>query len=121
MVVFIESGLDTFAFDRTGPSASLSVRAGAIEPRLSVVELGAEVRARSIDGALHTLIAGQGDSDLFNLPLQSSGATSSAEVRRGQGIANLRCSVHERADEVERLVVMANPFHAVLDDDSRFA
>jgi hypothetical protein len=119
-VVFIESGLDGFAFDGAPPVTSLSVRAGAIEPALSVAELRGEVRVQSVDGKLHTLVASQGDADLFNLPLQSSGASATAEVRRGQGIASLRCTVHERAEHGQ-LVVVAHPFHAVLDASGRFA
>jgi hypothetical protein len=120
-VVFIESGLDGYAFDRPTSGAEFSVRSGAVEPPLTVAELHAELRARSADGKLHTLVASQGDTDLFNLPLQSSGAYSAAEVRRGQGISNLRCTVHERAGEYARLVVVAHPFHAVLDGAGRFA
>jgi hypothetical protein len=120
-VVFIESGLEGYAFDAQPAGASLSVRTGAVEPSLSVVELHGELRAHSTDGKLHTLVASQGDADLFNLPLQSSGAFAAAEVRRGQGVASLRCTVHERAGEHARLVVVAHPFHAVLDDAGRFA
>jgi hypothetical protein len=120
-VVFIESGLDGWAFDGAPAVTSLSVRAGSIEPTISVAELRGELRARSVDGKLHTLVASQGDADLFNLPLQSSGAESAAEVRRGQGIASLRCTVHERAGETARLVVLAHPFHAVLDASGHFA
>jgi hypothetical protein len=120
-VVFIESGLEGYAFDAKPAGADLSVRAGAIEPLVSVVELHGELRAHSSDGKLHTLVASQGDADLFNLPLQSSGAVSAAEVRRGQGIATLRCTVHERAGEHARLVVVSHPFHAVLDETGRFA
>jgi hypothetical protein len=120
-VVFIDSGLDGYAFERPTSGAELSVRSGAIEPSLSVAELHGELRARSADGKLHTLVASQGDADLFNLPLQSSGAFSAAEVRRGQGITNLRCTVHERAGEHARLVVVAHPFHAVVDAAGRFA
>jgi hypothetical protein len=119
-VVFIESGLEGWAFDGAPAVTSLSVRAGSIEPAISVAELRGELRARSVDGKLHTLVASQGDADLFNLPLQSSGAESAAEVRRGQGIASLRCTVHERAGETARLVVVAHPFHAVLDGTGRF-
>jgi hypothetical protein len=120
VVVFVESGLDGYAFEKSASRAELSVRSGAVEPSLSVAELHGELRARSADGKLHTLVASQGDADLFNLPLQSSGAYSAAEVRRGQGISNLRCTVHEHAGEHARLVVVAYPFHAVLDDAGRF-
>jgi hypothetical protein len=121
-VVFIESGLEGYVFDGAPPAGvAFSVRSGAIEPPVAVAELHGELRARSTDGKLHTLVASQGDADLFNLPLQSSGAESAAEVRRGQGISNLRCTVHERADGHAHLVVVAHPFHAVLDDTGRFA
>jgi hypothetical protein len=119
-VVFIESGLDGYAFDAKPAGATLSVRSGSIEPPLSVAELHGELRAHSSDGKLHTLVASQGDADLFNLPLQSSGAFAAAEVRRGQGVATLRCTVHERADEHARLVVVAHPFHAILDGARHF-
>jgi hypothetical protein len=120
-VVFIESGLEAYAFDVSPAPALVSVGGGAIAPPLVVAELHGELRARSSDGKLHTLIAGQGDTDLFNLPLQSSGAESAAEVRRGQGTAVLRCAVHERSSERARLVVVAHPFHAVLDASGHFA
>jgi hypothetical protein len=35
-------------------------------------------------------------------------------------VANLRCAVHERSSEVARLVVVAHPFHTVLDERGRF-
>lgn len=119
-VVFIESGLEEYEWAEAPMGASFSVKAGAIEPRLAVAELYGEVRARSIDGTLHTLIASQGDSDLFSLPLQSSGAMSSAELRRGQGVAALRCAVHERSTESARLVVVAHPFHTLLEERGHF-
>jgi hypothetical protein len=120
-VVFIESGLEGFAFAALHTDASFSVRSGAIEPSLSVAELHEQLRARSSDGKLHTLIARQGDYDLFNLPLQSSGAFSAAELRRGQGIATLHCAVHEHSGEVAQLVVVAHPFHTTLTETGRFA
>jgi hypothetical protein len=121
IAVFVESGLDAYTFAPSRAGASFAVRSGAIEPGVVVVELHDQLRAHSSDGKLHTLVASQGDSDLFNLPLQSSGAESATEVRRGQGVASVRCAVHERAGEVARLVVVAHPFHAVLDSSGRFA
>jgi hypothetical protein len=119
-VAFIETGVEGYAFAPAPAGPSFSVRMGAIEPLVSVAELHEEVRAHSIDGTLHTLIASQGDSDLFNLPLQSSGAFSTSEVRRGQGIVKLRCAVHERSGEQALLVVVAHPFHAVVDASGSF-
>jgi hypothetical protein len=119
-VAFIESGLEAYAFGAPAAGPSFSVRSGVIEPALDVAELHGALRARSSDGKLHTLIASQGDADLFNLPLQSSGALSTSEVRRGLGIVSLRCAVHERAGEIARLVVVSHPFHAILDGAGRF-
>jgi hypothetical protein len=120
-VVFVEAGLESYAFDVSPSPASISVHDGTIEPALVAVELHGELRARSGDGKLHTLIASQGDTDLFNLPLQSSGAESAAEVKRGQGTAVLHCAVHEHSGETARLVVVAHPFHATLDASGHFA
>ncbi|HEX9296304.1 MAG TPA: hypothetical protein VF881_10725 [Polyangiaceae bacterium] len=119
-VAFVESSLEGYAFSPAPTGPSFSVRMGAIEPLVSVAELKEEVRAHSIDGKLHTLIASQGDSDLFNLPLQSSGAFSASQVRRGQGIVKLRCAVHERSGEQAQLIVVAHPFHTVLDATGSF-
>jgi hypothetical protein len=121
VVVFIEAGLEAYDLPHAPTSPSFSVGGGAIVPRLVVGELDEELHARSSDGKLHTLIAGQGDSDLFNLPLQSSGAVSAARIRRGQGVTSLRCAVHERSSETARLVVVSHPFHATLDGAGRFA
>src|SRR6266542_857548 len=119
-VAFIESGVEEYAFDPAPTHPTFSVRMRAIEPLVSVAELHEEVRAHSVDGKLHTLIASQGDTDLFNLPLQSSGAFSAAEIRRGHGVVKLRCAVHERSGEQAQLVVLTHPFHAVLDETGRF-
>jgi hypothetical protein len=118
-VVFIASGLEAYTF--LPSSANVTLEVGTeIEPVIAVVELHQELRARSSDGRLHTLIAGIDDADLFNMPLQSSGAWSSAEVRRGQGVAKLRCAVHQHSRETGALVVMRHPFHAQLAADGRF-
>lgn len=119
-VAFVESGLEAYTFGAPSARPSFSVRSGSIDPALDVAELHGTVRARSSDGKLHTLIASDGDADLFNLPLQSSGAISASEVRRGRGIVNLRCTVHERAGEVARLVVLSHAFHVILDASGRF-
>jgi hypothetical protein len=118
-VVFIATGLESYTFNPSSTGTSLSVGTD-IEPGVAVAELHQELRARSSDGRLHTLIAGIEDADLFNMPLQSSGAWSSAKVLRGQGVAKLRCAVHQHSREVGSLVVVGNPFHAALDPGGRF-
>jgi hypothetical protein len=120
VVVFIEGGLEAYDLPRAPTGPAFSVGGGTIAPRLLVGELDEELRARSNDGKLHTLIASQGDSDLFNLPLQSSGAVSAAPIRRGLGVTSVRCAVHERSNETARLVVVSHPFHATLDQAGRF-
>jgi hypothetical protein len=119
VIVYIASGLESFTFAPSGVGANLQVGT-AIEPGLSVAEMSQEVHARSADGRLHTLIASIEDADLFNMPLQSSGAWSSAKVRRGQGVAQLRCAVHPHSGETGSLVVVRHPFHAALDGDGHF-
>jgi len=118
-VVFIAAGLESYTFLPSSAGAALTVGAD-IQPAVGVAELHQELRARSSDGRLHTLIAGIDDADLFNMPLQSSGAWSSAKVLRGQGVAKLRCAVHQHSREVGSLVVVGNPFHADLDPGGRF-
>ena len=112
-VIFIAAGLESYTFNPSSTGTSLLVGAD-IEPGVAVAELHQELRARSSDGRLHTLIAGIEDADLFNMPLQSSGAWSSAKVLRGQGVAKLRCAVHQHSREVGSLVVVGHPFHAEL-------
>jgi hypothetical protein len=121
VVVFVESGVEGYELPHAPTHPAFSIGDGAISPPLLVAELHEEIRARSTDGKLHTLIASQGDSDLFNLPLQSSGATSATMLERGQGAATLRCTVHERSTETGRLVVVAHPFHSLLDESGHFA
>jgi hypothetical protein len=118
-VVFIASGLESYTFVPSAEGAALSV-GNAIEPAVAVAELHQELRARSSDGRLHTLIAAIEDADLFNVPLQSSGAWSSAVVRRGQGVAQLRCAVHQHSRETGALVVVRHPFHSRIERDGRF-
>jgi hypothetical protein len=119
VIVYVASGLESFTFAPSAGSPELLVGA-SIQPGIAVAELNQELRARSSDGRLHTLIAGIEDADLFNVPLQSSGAWSGAKVRRGQGVAQLRCAVHPHSGETGSLVVVGHPFHAMLDGDGRF-
>jgi hypothetical protein len=117
--VFIAAGLESYTFAPSVARATLSV-GSEIEPALAAVELHQDVDARSSDGRLHTLIASIEDSDLFNMPLQSSGAWSRSTIRRGQGVAKLRCAVHPHSRETSTLIVLRHPFHATLDDNGRF-
>jgi len=118
-VVFIASGLESYTFAPSAGGASFLVGV-EIEPAVAVAELHQGLRARSSDGRLHTLIAGIDDADLFNMPLQSSGAWSSAKVLRGQGVAQLRCAVHQHSRETGALVVVRHPFHSALEGDGHF-
>jgi hypothetical protein len=118
-VVFIVSGLEAYTFMPSTGGAALSVGT-EIEPDVAVAELHQDLRARSSDGRLHTLIAAIEDADLFNMPLQSSGAWSSAVIRRGQGVAQLRCAVHQHSRETGSLVVVRHPFHSQLAGDGHF-
>jgi hypothetical protein len=120
VIVYIASGLEAYTFTPSTAGANLQV-GNAIDPAVSVAELNQELRARSSDGRLHTLIANIDDADLFNVPLQSSGAWSSAKVRRGQGVAQLRCAVHPHSGETGSLVVVRHPFHTELAGDGHFA
>jgi hypothetical protein len=119
-IVFVESGVEAYTFAPSAHTTSFEVGGAQIAPLLAVAELHQDLKARSSDGKLHTLIATAKDGDLFNMPLQSSGAWSGAQLRRGQGVAKLRCAVHERSHESARLIVVAHPFHAELDEGGRF-
>lgn len=119
-VVYVDGGLERFAF--APPIAAIRIVEGsdAITADAEVAQVGQEIQARSNDGRLHTLIATTSDGDAFSIPLQSSGAWSSAKLRPLTGVATLHCGVHQRSGESGRLVLTSNPFWTKTDDRGAF-
>jgi hypothetical protein len=109
-IVFVESGLERYVFAAPTEVLRIVEEGGAITTEAEVAQIGQRVEARSGDLKLHTLIASTSEGDAFSIPLQSSGAWSSAILRPIAGVATLHCGVHQRSGESRRLLITSNPF-----------
>jgi hypothetical protein len=119
-IVFVDAGLERYAFSPPATAIHITSGSDVITADAEVAEVGQQVEARSSDGRLHTLIASTSEGDAFSIPLQSSGAWSAAKLRPLAGVAKLHCGVHQRSNESGRLVIATNPFWTKTDRDGAF-
>lgn len=111
-VVYVDAGLERFRFEPPGEALRIETGGAAQVPDVLVGQVGQVVEGRSLDGKLHTLIVSTNEGDAFSIPLQSSGAWSSAKLRRLPGLAKLRCGVHQRPEIGKWLLIVTNPHWA---------
>ena len=119
-IVYVDGGLERFAFSPPGAAIRITSGSDAITADAEMAQVGQQVEARSSDGRLHTLIASTGEGDAFSIPLQSSGAWSAAKLRPLAGVAILHCGVHQRSRESGRLIITTNPFWSKTDEHGEF-
>lgn len=122
-VVYIESGLEGYAFK--APEEPLSLENGGlgVTPKVSVARLRQPVQARSTDGHLHTFVATKvGGAALLNAPLIPSGVWSPVNLREAGFVAEVQCSVHQRlgTEAPAYLVVLDHPFSVIAGADGRY-
>lgn len=119
-LVFIESGLETFAFAPPNEPLRLENTGAGISPRLAAAQTGQPIFARSADGHLHTFVASSSGATLLNMPLISAGAFTPVNLRSPNAIITLTCTVHPGAEAPAHVGLFAHPFFAVTEADGRF-
>jgi hypothetical protein len=119
-IVYVDGGLERYVFAPPSEVLRIVEEGGAINTESDVAQIGQRVEARSGDSKLHTLIASTTEGDAFSIPLQSSGAWSTAILRPIAGVATLHCGVHQRSGESRRLVITGNPFWTKTDESGAF-
>lgn len=91
---------------------TVSITGGKASPRGLTVTVGDSLIVTNNDGTLHTFsVSGEGGA-LFQLPL-APGKSSPPQVFARPGIYTSHCA-QGHADEVTRLTVFANPYHAAI-------
>lgn len=113
VLVYVSSGLDTYAFAR--PSEPLSIEAGgAFRPSPAIARVGQPIVVQSSDHELHTvLIRHRDQSWVAHVPVLASGAPRELDLHGQRGVFVMTCQVHRGKEADGWLLRVDHPFAVV--------
>ncbi|HYV46173.1 MAG TPA: hypothetical protein VFA20_14990, partial [Myxococcaceae bacterium] len=120
-LVFVSKGLEAYAFARSGEPADLAHDREGFVPRALGVQVGQELRLRSADGRLHTLLAKKvGGGWVRNVPITGGGETR-VTFDEPVGAVTLECKVHGASEAPGMMAILDHPSWTVADASGRFS